>query len=540
MAGTTTQAPPAPPEEPRPAPLGPVGMLRWSWRQLTSMRTALFLLFMLALAAIPGSLVPQRPVNPLKVADFARTHPTLAAWYDKLSLFDVFSAPWFAAIYLLLLTSLVGCVVPRARRHVSAMRARPPAAPRNLGRLPAATRWETDLPPDEALAATHGALRARRFRTVLGEATVSAEKGHLKETGNLLFHMAMLGFLLAVALGSFFGFKGTVLLVRGHGFANTVSQYDDFTPGRLYDASRLAPFVLTLDQFDATYQRSGQQRGAARSFDAHVTFQPGPGAGSRRYDLRVNHPLDVSGTKVFLTGHGYAPRFTVRDGTGHVVLRDAVPFLPQDGHFTSSGVVKVPDARPSQLGFQGLFLPTAPPFVDPRTGPRSLFPAADNPQVLLTGYRGDLGLDSGIPQSVYSLDATHLHQFRKGGQPLRKALTPGQTMRLPHGAGSITFDGVSPWVNLQVRRNPGNPVALGSAVAAVLGIIATLGIRRRRVWVRVSPGDGRRTVVEFGGLARSESAGFAEEFAELSTDLRGAAPEARPPASHQTAVSEEE
>ena len=34
------------------------------WRRLTSMRTALILLFLLAVAAVPGSLLPQRNLNP--------------------------------------------------------------------------------------------------------------------------------------------------------------------------------------------------------------------------------------------------------------------------------------------------------------------------------------------------------------------------------------------------------------------------------------------------------------------------------------------
>ena len=47
--------------------LGFIGGLRWMWRQLTSMRTALILLFLLALAAVPGSVFPQRGVSPLRV-----------------------------------------------------------------------------------------------------------------------------------------------------------------------------------------------------------------------------------------------------------------------------------------------------------------------------------------------------------------------------------------------------------------------------------------------------------------------------------------
>ena len=92
--------------------------------------------------------------------------------------------------------------------------------------------------------------------------------------------------------------------------------------------------------------------------------------------IEVNYPLTVAGVKVFLVGHGYAPEFIVRDGAGDVVFDDAVVFLPQDGNFTSTGVIKVPDSTP-QLGFQGIFLPTSA--IDDIRGPHSVFPEPDDP-----------------------------------------------------------------------------------------------------------------------------------------------------------------
>ena len=96
---------PSPEPRPEPAKLGLRGTLRFGWAQLTSMRTALVLLFGLALAAIPGSLVPQSKISPVRVADFMTEHPTIGAIYDKIGMFHVYTSPWFAAIYLLLFTS---------------------------------------------------------------------------------------------------------------------------------------------------------------------------------------------------------------------------------------------------------------------------------------------------------------------------------------------------------------------------------------------------------------------------------------------------
>lgn len=121
--------------------------LRLLWTQLTSMRTALILLFILALAAIPGSFVPQRPVNPIRVSDFIAENPVLGEWYERLGLFDVYGSPWFAAVYLLLYISLVGCIVPRIGVYLRALRTPPPRTPARLDRLPASTAgWRRRRP----------------------------------------------------------------------------------------------------------------------------------------------------------------------------------------------------------------------------------------------------------------------------------------------------------------------------------------------------------------------------------------------------------
>src|SRR5271165_4139056 len=148
--GGLTQ-PPMPPAPPIP-PAGPEqSWLRWAWRQLTSMRTALVLLFLLALGSIPGSVLPQEGSDPGAVQQYYASHAALAPWLDRLGLFNVFAAPWFAAIYLLLFTSLVGCVVPRTFKLAGSARTPPPRAPRNLRRLPHSASFPSSLAPGAAV-----------------------------------------------------------------------------------------------------------------------------------------------------------------------------------------------------------------------------------------------------------------------------------------------------------------------------------------------------------------------------------------------------
>ncbi len=518
------------------ATAGPAtGWPRWAWRQLTSMRTALILLFLLALGSVPGSLLPQEGTDLAGVQQYFASHPALAPWLNRLGLFNVFASPWFAAIYLLLFTSLVGCVVPRTFRLAGSARTPPPRAPRYLQRLPHSASYPSALAPDAAVGVAAAVLGGHRFRLRRPGAAdsghwVSAEKGYLREAGNLLFHLALVGVLVSIALGGLFGYKADKLLVEGQGFADTTAALDEFNPGRLVSGSDLAPFSLTLNSFSASYEASGEPA----AFHAYVTYSASPGAPAHSYDLQVNHPLAVDSVKVYLIGHGYAPVFRVTTARGQVVYDQATPFIPANtGTLLSEGVVKVSAATPSQLGFEGVFVPTA---VSVGGTLESAFPAPDYPAVSLIGYSCSGCLNSAVPQSVYQLDTTGMRQVTAAPQ----LLLPGQSWTLPGGEGTLTFVGYKQWVSLAITYDPGQLPALVCGILALGGLLLSFLVRRRRVFVRAVPAvAGTGSVVTVGGLARTDaSGGFEDEFAELSAELADAdaAAAGQPPVSGAPSV----
>ncbi|MDI2132527.1 cytochrome c biogenesis protein ResB [Yinghuangia seranimata] len=507
--------------------LGLRGWLRWTWRQLTSMRVALLLLLLLSVAAIPGSLIPQRGgSNPLKVDGYFRQHPGRAEWMDKLQLFDVYSSWWFSATYLLLFISLVGCIVPRTWAHAKALRTRPPAAPRRMDRLPVYATWETDADPETVLAAARGQLKKRRFRLTPTDDQVAGEKGYARETGNLVFHTALIGVLVAVLMGSLLKGSGSTLLVEksGGGFANVLAQYDDFNSGPWFDTTDMEKFGFKVDSITQRFERLGTQRGAARDYKAEVTYWQGANGTDKHGTIKVNEPLEIGGTKVYLTNTGYAPVVTVKDARGKVAFKGPVVFIQQDTNRTGTGVIKVPDVSPGleQLGFSGIFTPSTA--ITPGRGPHSTFPSLDFPALFLTAYVGDLGVDSGIPQSIYKLKTDKMRQLTENGKPWAASMLPGETLALPDNQGSITFDGVSQWGQFQVSKEPGKGLALYSVIAAIAGLVLSLFVRRRRMWVRAVQGADGRTVVEVAGLSRTEGGGLAQEVQALADDLRASAP----------------
>src|SRR4051794_31793151 len=524
--------------EPAPA-LRPKEFARWSWRQLTSMRTALILLFLLALAAIPGSVVPQEAVDSVRASQWREQHPQLTPIYEKLGLFSVYDSVWFSAIYILLMVSLVGCIVPRLRVYWRGVRTQPPQAPKNLSRLPQHRELDTmDETPIETATAW---LKRKRYRTVVADGVVSAERGYLREAGNLLFHLSVLIVLVGFAVGGLFGFKGGVIVVTKDGFANTLSQYDDFRAGAFFDANDLKPFDFTVDDFDVTFIREGREAGMAHKFAADLTYRTSPTAGERRKKISVNHPLHIDGTDVFLLSHGYAPHITVRNADRSVAFSGPVVFLPEDSTFRSFGVVKVPDAqqtsgsgqRATQIGLEGEFYPTYAFIKGKNGGPFSAFPDAGNPALSMLAYRGDLGLDSGVPQSVYALQKKNLEPIKKAdGKPLRLDLAMGRSTTLPGGLGTVTFDGVSRYVKLQGSHTPGQVTALTGMGLALIGLLCSLFIRPRRIWVRTRR-EGGRTLVEVAGLDRSAGGDLSGEIDGLVAVLQPTT--ARPPAAQSMA-----
>ncbi len=505
-----------------PADIGFVGMLRWAWRQLTTMRAALILLLVLALAAIPGSLLPQRIQDPGTVARFIEENGALGEFLDAVQLFDVYSSFWFSAVYILLMVSLVGCIIPRTRQHWKAMRQRPPRAPRRLSRMPV----HTTLPlsgegaprtREELLDRAEKVLRRSGYRVARAEDHVAAERGHLRETGNLTFHVSILAVVIVMALGGLLGYSGQRVLVEGETFSNSLVSYDSFEPGTYFDADSLADYRLTLDHFETRWddQAPGVQFGQPRQFDATVTLSRD--GESRQMLLRPNEPVRVDGSRVYLLGNGYAPVITVRDAAGEVTFSGPVVFLPQDGANTSRGVVKVPDSGgPEQLGFVGIFLPTAAQNEDGEL--YSEFAELRNPLLVMSAYEGDLGLDSGVPQSVYELDADEMTELAEpDGAPLQLVLQPGETVELPGERGSVTLDEVRKYVGLDIRHDPVQVWMLPFTLALFLGLALSLFVPRRRVWVRVS-GDE----VEVAGLARGEDPRVEVAVREIAEKLDAA------------------
>ncbi|MBM3731293.1 MAG: cytochrome c biogenesis protein ResB [Actinobacteria bacterium] len=470
--------------------------LRWCWRQLTSMRTALILLLLLGIAAIPGSIFPQRTQNPLQVKQYFIDNPSLAPWLDRFSFFEVYSSPWFSAVYLLLFISLIGCVLPRSIEHAKAIGAKPPLTPKYLDRLDHFTEIKKI---DLDLAEKY--LKSKGFRIRRETNSISAEKGYARESGNLLFHLSLVLVLIGVGIGSLLGSRGDAILNVGDRFINTPTSYDILGFGKFQAEDSLSPFSITVKDFQAQYDSVTNS-----PIDYTLTVSTANPVGSAEdiKIIKVNQPLAYGNTKIYLQANGYSPSVIIKDKQGKVVFEGPTPFLPQDSNLSSIGAIKVPDMDP-QIGFVGSFLPTADR--DPVRGGFSSYPEVLDPRLLFSIWKGDLGLDSGVPQSVYRIDTSKMERIGL------KALALNESFDF--GEGSITFTGWNSWVNLQIVSDPGKIYSLVGAILAISGLLISLFTRQRRIWVK----QGRGT--QIAGLSKNEIPGLDDEIRDLVKELAG-------------------
>jgi cytochrome c biogenesis protein len=305
---------------------------------------------------------------------------------------------------------------------------------------------------------------------------------------------------VGVSFGSLFGLRGEAIVNTGERFVNVPTSYDSLSLGKLTRESDISPFTITVDKFEAIYD---PKTNMPKDYTAYVTTTNGEI--TKEEIIKVNSPLTFGSTRVYLQANGYSPIVTVRNTDGSVAFQGPVTFLPQDGNLRSIGSIKVPDAQ-VPVGFVSSFLPTYSRTSN--SGGISIYPELLDPRLLFSVWSGELGLDSGIPQSVYRIDTSNMTNLGLG------SLKIGETFTYP--GGSITLEKVIPWINLQIVEDRGKGFALFGGIFAILGLLASLYGRRRRIWLRVQGAQ-----VEVAALSKNNAPGLEDEVKNFVEHLRG-------------------
>jgi cytochrome c biogenesis protein len=326
----------------------------------------------------------------------------------------------------------------------------------------------------------------------------------------MLFHVALLVLLVGLAYGKAYGYRGQAAIVEGETWANARVGYDSFSPGRFFGPERLAPFQLRLDDFTNSFYANN----TPREFASHLTALDLDGRPLQAQRVAPNRPMTVDGVRVFQSDYGYVPVVRVQDAKGRELLApQEVLTLRDPASEVSNGAVKVTRATP-QVGLQAVLFtglrtaPDCPPGVDFCNDPR-----LSRPVLVVLAYQGDLQADRA--QSVFTLDHSRLRPL--GDRPL--LLTPGRSAKLANGM-VVSFTDLKQYSVFTLARDPGVPVVAVGAVLLLCGLVPSLYVTRRRVWVRASPAGPGTTRVELAGLALQGKPAFEAELARLAQQIR--------------------
>jgi cytochrome c biogenesis protein len=484
------------------------------WRSLRSMRTALILLALLALASIPGTLLPQEPSSPQQVAHFLTVHPLLGDFLQRAHLFDVFGAWWFILALALLFTSLVACLVPRTRALLRVLRAKPVHA-REIDSFPQYAELAVAASPEEAVARSRRVLRRRYFRVSApnGAPSLAADKGILREAGSLLFHWAFLLILIAAVYGKGTGFTGYTVVVEGQSWADGLANFDgNIRTGRFFSGDFPA-VQLHLDSFKDAFTQTGMPM----DFVSAVSLSD-PSGHTMSADIRVNHPATFDGLRFYQFGFGWAPVIQVNQGK-QVLFSGPIPFV-QGGTVSDvpqlalpwHGVVKLPTLakQPGAIDLQlwpdvnGLIAALEGKGPVPMLGP-------NHPVLQAQLYRGpDLSPQYGV------LDTSVMQREGKA-----RVVGQGRTVDLGEGL-TISFPRLKQYSEFEVTHDAGVPMMYAAAILILIGLLPALYTSRRKLWVRADP-SGTGTRLKVGGFALQRREQFEEEFRKVVAELAKAA-----------------
>jgi cytochrome c biogenesis protein len=478
------------------------------------MRTALILLLVLAAGSVIGSLMPQIPNSPERVGRYLDDHGFWGPLVFRAGFFDVYGSWWFVLITTLLFVSLAACLFPRTRALLRAMRQRPVQA-RELDGFRHHAEVRVGTGPDEAAVAAARYLRRKRFRVSREGLAVAAEKGSLREIGSLLFHWAFFLLLVGVIVGKGTGFTGRAVVTEGETFVDALRNYSGQLRTGRYFGGGFTGVEMTLLDFEDRYRRNGQPR----DFVSRVRFVEPAESIERTEVIRVNHPASVEGLRVFQEGFGWAPVVMVSlDGeplwsSPIEMSRDVPPEGVPATAMPWRGSVKLTSLDPDVMITLELWS-------DIRAFVRLRETGEPTPMLVAFGPFIRYGIHVGpiADPDPAQLDTTGLRRVDAG--VLQAAGTKRSSPPDIEGELELSFPELRQYSVLLITRDVGIPVVLAAAILVLVGLIPSLYVSRRKVWIRAEAAPSG-ALVKIGGFALQHKDAFEEEFERIVRGIAG-------------------
>ncbi|KAB2954602.1 cytochrome c biogenesis protein ResB [Heliorestis acidaminivorans] len=433
------------------------GIVDRLWNIFSSMKLGLFLLIVIAVTSIIGTIIPQKRAP----QDYGDLYPL----YSALGITDMYASWWFVTLLFLLAMNLFICSFNRMTplwRLFSQPKAK--VSENYLTRLDHHIIHDAQKSQDNMAQQVKENWQSRGYRVVEekvdGKIFVHGDKGRYGIWGSFITHISLLVILIGAVIGIYFGTEGRIAAEVGRTFS--LNEVYQLTPDE--------DFKVRVDDFKTIYREDG-------SVDAWISTLTVIDEGQEvlTEEIRVNHPLNYKGYKFYQSFYG-----------SYIPTQVSSPGAPEglEITITERDFVPVPGTN------LGVWVAQYIPDFDPNLGWVSKSPDPNNPRIIYVLYRGNQQIGIG-------------------------AAKIGEPEILADGEGAITFQDYQPYTGLSVRKDPGVwTVWIGSGLM-ILGLGLSFYLPHRRLWAIVEDNNGKAQV-RIGGHAQKNKIAFEKEFEEIT------------------------
>jgi cytochrome c biogenesis protein ResB len=554
---------------------GLLNPLRAVWWLFTNVRFAILLLAVLSLVSLLGVVLPQVPLNvrgdTVAEADWLRVQEGrfgfLTDPIHRVGLFDVFHTNWFAVLMAFTVVATGAYIVSRFPGIWHAITKPRKRVPERYFEM-APNR--VDVPSSVDVSRLEELLRRRRYRversSEAGVTYLFADRFQWAALGTLLTHAAVIVFILSAVVSRVDAFSSPLFLSEGATLPVFPVRDPNQMQVQLTDAR--ATFASDGQPLDyrselVIYQRGEEVLACESTVNSPCSYNGfrfyqaayfGYGAALQVRDLDTGNVIYQE--TLALSGKAPAPRVTVRDTQGQVLLDDALVLAEtvKAGDTTySAALTRLPDGRP--LTF---WLPQAPDqggdkliifepgsgensvrlslgqgetgqsgglevsYVREEMAPSLLVPDLPLPRSLGEGATGAALLQLGnvVYGTGTTSEGTKVQASAPNGpprltlvglQPQPLTLEPGQKATIDNY--EYTFLGQREFAGIEAKRDRSDYLVWIGAGLIVLGLMITFWVPRRRLWARIT-------------ATRTSLAGQAASHAQYARELRRLAAEA--------------
>lgn len=459
------------------------------WKYFTSVKLSIVLLLTLAATSVIGTIIPQRKDPEVY---FSAYGDFLYRFFDTLEIFDMYSAPWFQLLLLLITVNIIICSIDRLSVTWKIIFVKTPNFNvLRFKRLANAKEFTAELSARRLIElcepiATKGFEYSRIEETEKGFA-LFAEKFRWSRLGVYTVHLSIILLLLGALIGARFGFDGYVNIPEG----------DTIDSIRLYNSSATIPlgFKVRCDDFDVSYYNTG----TPKEFRSKLTILENEQAIIQK-DIIVNDPLRYRGINMFQSSFGkmnptdLALTFTTK-GSGkmfreEVKVRQEIELPGDMGSFVVQGYRDHYDFRGQNLG-EAFFARLTP---------------KDGKPVNLV-----------LPTRYPTFDA----EIRNGDVSV-----------------SVADSNFRYYTGLQVTKDPGVWVVYAGFIMIILGCYITFFMSHQQICVEVTR-SGNKSRVMVAGTSNKNQLGMSRKVEKISERLEGLSTEYPVGSTQQPATSNE-